>query len=422
MNLTAIVALGFALPLSAQGLITPLGPDPTVGLSRIATNFAGLAVQRIDQIELQPDIPGGVAGVYRVCCTVSISGFPDTDLLTGFLDLRLAPPVWTPTNEVDQLSTANGTMPTQIQDDFQLSMSPDGLVVTWDNYRTGPVAGFFTFVCRRASTGVPFQRANALAITTLTGIWHDCSLGPPLGNGRYELFFSDAVLGASPAPPRDIMRGELDPATGIVFNVSLVKTRPAGMSAAHSPGVLRDSTGVARALTFGQLNPSGTASDMLWTTNMVDTGATFMIANSALSNMSWFSNGCTNGGSFRFGGPFPAPFIAEHTILADTIPIPGPVRIAGWAPIRPAALHPVFLSAVAIGNPLPPFPLPPVLEPIGIAPSIGITPLGFHDRFTGLAEWAFTVPPSLYLPGLVAQMITIDLSTNALHASNLATF
>lgn len=409
-----VVSLLLGASAPAQGLITPLGPDPEVDPTVINLGPIGQTVSRIDQIAMLPSSPASSS--YYVCCTVWYGSTPtDTSLLTGTLDLGVTPPVWTPDNSVASLNMAATVTR---QDEFALTMSTDRLVIVWDNYAgaTYPpnvTTTAYTFVCTRSSPTAPFLASNVQAVTPMTGGWSDAHLGAPLGNGSYELYFSDPIFS------NDIMCGALDPATGAVTAPVLVKSRSAGSLAAHSPCVLRDSQGRARALSFGEVAPAYAYSSMLWTSNMVDAGTTVTLADGSPS--SWYSNGTSNGGTLRYGGPLSGPHKVEVTLLADTIPRTGAVTIPGWAPLRPAASAPQFLSWVIVGFSTTTLPIPNIPEALEVLPDV-ILGFAIHDRFTGLAEWPLTVPAGLVLPPLFTQMLTYDVQAATMHFSNLAKF
>jgi hypothetical protein len=157
-------------------------------------------------------------------------------------------------------------------------------------------------------------------------------------------------------------------------------------------------------------------------------------ASSPTGPFHWFSNGTTNGGSFRYGvysnpqnAQLPVHKV-EHVLLADSNVRSGQ-SVACYAPIRPAAAPaPSFLSWFGISTSLAPSPIPLpgisgllLIEQSGlVAPLFGLIP---HDACTGLGEWTFppyspTWPPTTY----PMQMITLELTNLRLTLSNVADF
>lgn len=433
------LALMFGGVVGAQGPTTAFGPlalDPRTSPAIIATG-APPALQQVlvvPQIELRPI---GATGRYRVACVAVLAasgGRPR--LLTGTLDLGVSPPVWTPNADVEKLNVIS--VPNSA---FQLTMSDDGLVVMWDNYRAAgvtysnvPVAAN-TFVCKRASTAVAFDEADVRAVFVgrpVGGLpWSDPRLVGASGNGRYQILFGDAALGGS----GQLVRAEIDPTTGQVSGWTELGFKPsAGIDYFHSPNDLRDSTGAIRALVYG-IAPSGAAhSSILFSRRPSGDAARYTLIDGAVEPAvpgptSWFSNGCAIGGTMLYGawsnplGTQIHPHSIDYVLLPDADLTAGQ-SIAVFAPIRPAnGGSPVHLTWFALGPAAAPspIPLPPSLGSLLLDPFTAVvhsTP-AIHDPYTGLAEWSF---PGLPLLGVstMMQTITFDLGSGVSLLGNAA--
>lgn len=424
--------------------IVPLSIDPhtvaagtTSGLPAvITTDGSGATISVIAQLELRPM---GSSGQYRVTGAALLMGNPRPQLFDGTLDLSVTPPAWSPGSSVQQLNVANKVH-------FQLSMSPDGLVAVWDvyngvtsaDYPALPPGSHYAFVCARPSTVVPFRAGAVRAMFTnrppSSFPWTDSHLGdaPQLPSGKYELFYSDATLGGQ----GDLWRGEVDPSTGTVTPVVIVRTKPStGITYYHSPQDLRDSAGRVRALAFGQ-SPAATAnSDILCARNGADTGTPYVVMDGAvalpppLSSAApiWFSNGTIVGGSITFGVYTTTqvdPHRAEYVLLTDANVRSGEPLVA-FAPIRPAAPAPAFLSWVAISTALLPAPVPTPWGLLLVDPTylVAITGPMVHDNLTGRAELSFgAYTPTWPTTTWPMQTVTLDLTTAALWFGNAADF
>jgi hypothetical protein len=425
-----------------QPPITPLQVNPDTAPAVITTAPGAIPVNKVAQLELRPQ---GTTGIYRATCSLVLATGTRPQLVSGTLNLGVVPPVWTPNADVAALNVPNTSH-------FQLSMSPDGLVVVWDNY-TGvtatafpnlPTGPHYAFVCARPSTTVPFSPASVQAMFVNRPpagfYWTDMHLGdaPPLG-GLYELFYSDATLGG----PGDIIRAQVNPTTGVVSGASVVVTKPASVVYYHSPYDLRDSQGRLRALTFGQSLSTGANSDILWTRNATNNGIAYMVMDGSLPLPApssappdiWFSNGTTNGGTFTYGTYTTTqvePYMVEHTLLVDSnvrpIAFGGLGQpVAAYAPIRPAnGAVPSFLSWFGVSTALAPGPiaLPGINGSLLLAqPALGVIGFAPHDNHTGLFEWTFAPYTPFWPPTTFPmQMITLDLATNQLTFSNVADF
>lgn len=412
------VSLGATAMLSGQGVIHPVTANnlPELGVATISQDASGQPIAAIGQYELRPI----GSGRYRTVVTVQVQGSPDSELVAGTLDLTSSPPTWLPNHDLDALNQANPQ-----PDEYQGSMSADGLALVWDNregatYPAVPVA-HYSFVCRRSSTLVPFPLSAVRAITGVPFFGIDPHVGAEFANGHLLLFFVDATGGIS--------KGDLDPATGAVTGISVAAQRSGhpSLNYAYSPFVQRDSTGAPRALSFTEYygtEPNDWSSGF-WTSGVDDDGSPVMLANGQPGGVPTycFSNPAVVGGSWLWAtesATFGDPSLFEGNAIANTDLRSGSGRIVAFAPIRPGGGAPLY-SLVGIGVPAAPFPVPPIVGSLLLVPTIGISDLRVHDADTGLAEWTLTnVPAGLGGP-FVTQVVTLDFGTGQLLAGNLAT-
>lgn len=418
-SLCTLFVLGTAAV--AQGEFLPLTPFPDLGPGVISRDAAGATITSVRQLELR-SIGNGR---YRAAATVTLQSAPDSTILTGEVDLLAQPVTWTPNNHLALLNSNGNAI-----DEFCPTLSADGRIVVFDHYlgRTWPAVANndYCFVCRRQTNNVQFQPADVRAVRLPYGYgFKDPHLGQELPNGNVLLFYSDAA--------GDVSHAELDPATGNVANptTAAIHSQALGFGYTGSNYVLRDSTGAARALLFGEYWQHPTTNqvygDMYWTEGVDNDGSPVNLTNAGQSpNYLWYANGSALGGTFFWARAVSAtngytdPMVTEVCCVANTDLRSGQGRIAAFAPIRPRG-NGAFLSVVAIGSAAAPYQIPPVLGMIELLPTIGVTDVAVHDRFTGLAEWAFANVPVTGMAPALLQVVTLDVAQLRIIAGNTAT-
>src|SRR5262245_3906126 len=147
------IALGSAATLSqcliGQAPVARWGPtllpDPWINTTVLNIDGAGNTISKIEQCEVRSVGNGN----YRIAAAVHLLDLStnqptaDSTLITGNLNLSVSPPVWTPNLDVAALS-----LPGTSVDEYQLSISADGLTAVWDRYDPLPPN---TFCCQRSS-------------------------------------------------------------------------------------------------------------------------------------------------------------------------------------------------------------------------------------------------------------------------------
>jgi hypothetical protein len=380
LTIAALATVG-----AAQGIITPSAADPNFGPAVIATDSNGGFVQSINQIEMRHV----GSGVYRTVVTAIMVGQTDSKLICGLLNLTTNPPTWTPQNDLELIN-----LPGTATDEFQGSMSLDGLRVVWDNYATAtyPNATGQSLCCTRPNTGVQFQPANVRAIAGAAAGGIDPHIAQDLAGTTVLLTFLD-VNG-------DISKGTLDCATGGMTNTSLAvagSNRP-NFQFCHSSFANRDGTGAARSMCYSEyVAVTGAPSDGFWTEGINNDGTPEIILQGVVAGVAtWYANPAMIGGTWLHAtarAGYQDPTKTEVTCHANTNLTSGSGRISAFAPISPT-LSTTYISVVAIGAAAPPYQIPPVQGDILVFPTVGVTDIRIHDPSTGLAEWVFTnVPP-----------------------------
>lgn len=413
------LSLAVGASLAAQGQIVPLAPNnaPELGAGTInSSTVSGEIVQSIDQIELRS--LGG--GAYRCTATAEMVGQNDSKIITGTLILS-GTPTWIPSNDVEALNVA-GTA----TDEFQGSISLDGLTYVWDNYQgaTYPSATGTTFICHRLSTAVPFAVADVRAIAGVPGGGVDPHIGGELASGDIVLYFLD-VNG-------DISKMNVNPLTGATSAQTLAVAgggnaagqTPGTVNFSHSSFVQRDSAGNARGLTWSEFIGSG--SDGLWTEGVNNDGTPLCIAKRDLGGAAyWFANPAVVGGTIAWAtatGGYGDPSKFGGNMVCNTDLRPGNAIIPVYAPIEPNPVAPGvsrFISVVAIGSSAPPYQVPPVQGDILLFPTVGVLDIKFHANDTGYAQYTFGAVPVLNV-AFDMQIITLDTSTSSIYAGNVA--
>lgn len=403
----------------AQGVVTPIAPfnNPNLGAGVINVDSNSNTIVAIEQIEMRH--VGG--GSFQTVVTAALLGAADSKLVAGLLIMSVNPPMWLPNADLEGLNVAGAQT-----DEFQGSMTADGLVVVWDNYVgfTYPnmPASAQTFICQRASTAVPFSVNDVRAIAGMPAGGADPHIAQDdVGNGNVLVCFLNAN--------GDIGKIEVDPATGLSSNQSVAATNTgqANWVFSHSPTALRDTTGAPRGLAFSEYI-SGQNSDGLWTEDLNDTGTPSIVAARVQSGTAyWFANPSVVGGTINWAtaaAGYGDPSQFEGTFLTNTdLPAGnGSGRILAAAPSRPTAVGlGTFWSVVGIGTLAPaPYQVPPVIGDIDIFPTLGLLDLRIHDNPTGLAEWVFNGVPVINA-SFAMQLITLDTSTSQIYAGNSAT-
>jgi hypothetical protein len=413
-----------ALNLCAQGpvnIIAPASsPDPVVNTTVITDDGAGHLVSKIQQCEVRSI----GAGQYRVAASVQFwdpthtSTLSETNLITGTLVLVTSPPIWAPNQDVAALNQTSTTV-----DEYQLSISSDGLNAVWDSYvpRTYPNSGAAstTFCCHRASTAVPFAAANVRAITGVGAGGVDPHIGEELANGHVILYHIDFVFTGNA-----IVKGDLDPATGILGpTTTAAQYNAPGAGFNHSPFVHRDSSGKARAMNYSEYPATTPQNSSAFFTEGVDNDGTPERVVDGGALLHWFNNPGLVGGSWHYSTSAQSePWSQEVTMIANSDLTSGSGSIVAWSPVRPVTGSGVFISVVGIGIDVtsvgaPPYQLPPVMNDIWIFPNVGVLPIAFHDQYNGIAEWPLTGVPALNLT-FAMQLVTFDGATGNIMASN----
>ena len=430
---TFVVALGaptLSQSPSPMAEVSPIAPDPYIDPAVITGDTLGNVVERIHQCEMR-HIGNGV---YRIAATVRYfdstmtAPNPYSNLLIGQLDLTGAAPVWTPSPDFNALDMPGGAI-----NQYQLSVSLDGLCCVWDNYGgttyntpTGPQTGS-TFVCARANTATPFAVADVRAVQGVAAGGVDPHIAEPLGNGSYRFFLIDFIglpLTGS------LLRGNLDPATGVLTATAtaVAYNKPPFSNYSgflHSPCTLFDNQGVARAMFFSE-NAGAGYSHSWFTEDINDTGTHELVIegtgpNSPTMANIWLNNPGHIGGTMHQCGDGGGQFIREVTLLANAaVDTSGVGSVVCWAPIQPSQAQSDYLSVVAFG------PFFPVSVPIPAATAgelyIGVdvlSPILFHDRFTGVAQWNINVGSQMGVT-LNCQLATLNTATGDIWLSNTA--
>lgn len=406
------------------------GNNPIVNTTRINVDEAGNTITKIEQFEARH--LGG--GLYRCAATVVISiggtAQPDTKLVSGTLNLAVTPPVWAANSDVVAFNQA-GTSP----DEFQLSISQDGLTAVWDRYpanttypasathgAAGTVAVNFvaqSWMCTRGSTAVAFAGADIRPIGGAGAGGIDPHIAEESGN-NITIYHIDFV-NATP----DIVTGTFNKTLAsptVAGTVSVVATHAATAATfSHSPTAMRDSTGKARALIFSEYKSAGgTHSDGFFQEGVLPSAQRYEIMDGAGPPLRWHNNPGTIGGTFHYcTSGQTEPNLLEVIALANADLSSGSGRIVAFAPVRPSVPF-AFISAVAIGTAAPAgYPIPPVIDPIWIFPGLGILDIRFHNSQDGLAEWNFTSVPAGFGPGpWVMQVVSLDIATGQVRAGN----
>jgi hypothetical protein len=424
ISLSAVgTAVAFSTCLMGQAPVFRVGslqsPDPWVNTTVVNNDGNGRTIVKIEQCEVR----SVGSGVYQIAAAVHFldpaTSLPtaDTTLITGLLILTVNPPLWIPNQDVAALSVAGTTV-----DEYQFSLSADGLTAVWDRY--GPAAPN-TFCCRRSSTGVPFAQANIRSVSPVGAGGVDPHIGEELPNGHVTLFFIQVspINGTSSAP---IVRADLDPLTGLLGPTTLVATYQ-GVGAAgfnHSPFVYRDSTGKARALNFSEFPASGPQhSNAIFTEGVNNDGTPEVILDGGPSG-TWFNNPGLVGGTWHYcTSAQTEPQLQEAVLLANADFRSGGGRIVAWAPVRPQG-NGLFFSAVIAGVDvvslnIPPYQLPPVSNDLWVFDTLGVTGIGLHDPYSGIAEWVYSGLTPLNAT-FQMQVVSLDFATNLIFASNQA--
>lgn len=397
-----------------------------LGIARFDQDASGNLIGSIEQIELRHI----AAGVYRVVLTVlfnpPLGGVNDAHLVAGTADLTIpASPGpgadWVPDTTVAALNT-QGTS----TDEFQGSLSSDGLVFVWDNY-TGATypnvpVNATSFIAKRPSTAADFTTSQVFALGGVPGGGCDPHIGEELANGNVIVYHLDAN--------GDISKGEVDPTTGTMVSSSLVAAkRPtvppvnATVGFNHSPFVQRDSTGAARGLVYSEyVQTAGNPSNGMYVSAVDGTASPVVIADAVTDpNTPWYANPAVLGGSVFWAtatSTYLDPTRGEYLMLPKANLSSGSGRIAAYAPVEPSNPARVFISAIGIGTPAPPYAIPPVQDPIVIFPSFGVLDIRFHNAQTGLAEWVFPAVPSFGGATFKMQLVALDGLNNAVRAGN----
>jgi hypothetical protein len=424
-TITVLTAVSLSVQLAAQvALPAPVArfgpevlPDPYVNTTIINNDGIGGTITALQQCEVR-SIGGGL---YRVAATATLAATPtESTLVTGTLVLTGAVPVWIPNQDVAAFNMVGNTV-----DEYQLSISEDGLTAVWDRYvatsypNSGAAAN--SFCCRRASTAVPFDINDIRAIAGVGAGGVDPHIGEELANGHVTLFHIDFVT-----TNNAIVKGDLDPVTGVLGPVSTAASyAPAAAGFNHSPFVHRDSTGAARALNYSEypVTPAGVSS--AWFTEGVnDDGSPEMIVDGAPS-VNWINNPGLIGGTWHYcSSGATEPRLQEVTMIANTTrDANGIMRVPAWAPVRPQAGTGAFLSVVGLGENVGisgnlPYALPPVINDLHVFLTVGYLDLRIHDPYTGLAEWAFLTPH--FNLTFEMQLVTLDTASLTIMASNTA--
>src|SRR5262245_41799668 len=367
MQAIPLIALASAATLSqcliGQAPVARWGPlllpDPFINTTVINVDGNGTPVSKIQQCEVRS--LGG--GLYRIAAAVQLldpstsQPTSDSTLITGTLVLSSSPPAWFPNNDVVALSVTGTTI-----DEYQLSISSNGLIAVWDRYGTAPNS----FCCTRASTAVPFSSANTRVITNVATGGVDPHIGEELPNGHVTLFHIGPASSAN-----SIVKGDLDPATGTLGATTMVAPY-AGAGAGgfnHSPFVFRDGSGKARALAYSEFPASGPQhSNAFFTEGVNNDGTPEMILDGAPASR-WFNNPGLVGGTWHYSTSAQTePQMQEVTVLANADLTSGSGSVVAWAPVRPL-VNTLFYSVVIAGVDVttlsqPPYQLPPILGDI----------------------------------------------------------
>ena len=413
----SLSVLGLVSSLAAQGILSPTVNDPNFGATIITVDSANNTIQRIEQIELRHM----GSGLYRTVVTAQVVGATDTKLVAGLLGLASSPPTWIPTNDLDLLNVQNTAT-----DEFQGSMSADGLTVVWDNYNaatTYPNAGpAQSFICHRANTSVQFQPNDVRAIANGTAGGMDPHIAQDVGPGLNPNILLSYLDASS-----NISKCIYDPLTGAQVGSATTAVVGSGLNSfqfCHSSFANRDSTGKAVSMGYSEYHATtGNPSDAMWTEDLNNTGTPSVLIQGTVGGVAtWYANPAIIGGTFvhacaRGGYIDPTRTEANMVANADLRGAPGTRRIVGMGPIRPTGG--VVISIVGLGVPIPLGPTPPVIGNIDITPIYGILPVVFHNPFTGLAEWNFGNVPLLNQTWS-AQIVTLDGNANLIYAGNVA--
>jgi hypothetical protein len=428
MRVILPIALGSAATLSqcliGQAPVARWGPlplpDPWVNTSIINVDGNGATITKIQQCEVRS--VGG--GNYRIAATVQLldpatnQTTPDSTLITGNLNLSVSPPVWTPNLDVAALSRPGTSV-----DEYQLSISADGLTAVWDRYDPQPPN---TFCCRRSSTSVPFSNLNTQVVQGVGTGGVDPHIGEELPNGHVMLYhiFASALNNFASAP---IAKADLDPVTGALGTPTVVATYTgAGVNGFnHSPFVFRDSAGKARAVAWSENPASGPQHSNAFFSEGVNDDGTPEIILDGTPTSTWFNNPGLVGGTWHYcTSARTEPQLQEVTLLANADLTSGSGSVVAWAPVRPQPGAAPFFSIVIAGIDVrsvsaPPYQVPPINGDIWVFVTLGDTGIQMHDMNSGIAEWHFSGLTPLHSTWAL-QLVSMDLSNQLILASNTA--
>jgi hypothetical protein len=426
MRAILLIAIGSAATLSqcliGQATVARWGPtllpDPWINTGVINVDGAGNTIVKIEQCEVR----SVGLGNYRIAAAVHTLDLAtnqptaDTSLITGNLNLGVSPPVWTPNNDAAALS-----LPGTSVDEYQLSISVDGLTAVWDRYAA---LAPNTFCCRRSSTTVPFSSANTRAVTNVGAGGVDPHIGEELSNGHVILYhILVSLLNGSASAP--LARADLDPVTGTLGATTVVASYfGAGVNGFnHSPFVFRDAAGKARAIAYSEFPASGPQhSNAIFSQGVNDDGTPEVILDGGPTS-TWFNNPGLVGGTWHYcTSAQTQPQQQEVTILANADLTSGSGSVVAWAPARPQPGAAPFFSIVIAGIDVrsvsaPPYQVPPINGDIWVFATLGDTGIQMHDLYSGKVEWQFSgLTPIHSIWSL--QLFSIDLSNNLILASN----
>lgn len=431
LPVTLVTSL-LALPAIGQSPIAKIPPgaqlDPLFNSTIVNTNFAGHTIGKIHSAELKH--VGG--GIYRAAlCVQAIDPVTFatntwTDLLTGLLDLSQSTPVWTPDNNM-ALVNLPGTTISQ----FQLSLSDDGLVASWDSYTvvsyttSAGLQSGQTFVCKRANAAAPFQVADVRAVQGVSAGGVDPHIGGTLSNGNVWFLHIDfTVVNGS------LNGSELDPLTGALSNTWQVLNRAVAGGFYHSGRFLSDSTGAPRAITCSDYPATGAFSNFMLSEGVRNDGTLEQLVDGSAAGpigaASWINNPAVVGGSLRMcTDGAQGEWLLNATVLANASrDSSGNARVVCWSPTEPTLPISSYLSAVGFDFSLLPTPIPLPVFTVGDLYVAGLifSPIILHDQHTGVGEWPIFGLPSGPGITLESQLFTMNLVSGEVYASNTAKF
>ncbi|MGE0144611.1 MAG: hypothetical protein AB7T19_15110 [Planctomycetota bacterium] len=429
MNKALMTALAgiVAGSLSAQVIVDPCGPGvfgtpgPNADLGNLnwdtTTNGLGFNITEVAQVFLVANPAGGYWG----SATVKKSTGTDFDAIT----FSWAGPGNQPVANADA-NSLNGTA-----DEFQMSLSTDGLITVLDAGAGNPNTGGANrpFLASRATPSGPFT-----FVATISGAFPSAAgyYDPQLG--RYDLdqngTVDDVLYWAAPSGGIDC--GILNRATGAISatRTAIPALSVAGFQFCHSPTPQYDATGVSHALIFSVF-ASATGSDSYYYPgrNSADyPGATLAgLQPYAMfdDGTNWDANPALVRGSAYYAratGGYTDPLLVEFFSMSGmsvSASAGGTGTIYGALPLGQSTS--ILTGAINIGAPVP-SPLPVSAFGLNGFGNLCIAPFASVGTGSTTGDFAvnLTFPAGFPAGALPMQGVMLNVLTQEVYLSNVA--